>query len=241
MIKYKRVLLKLSGEALSDEEGRQILKAETLKNAANSVKSMVDAGVQVSIVVGAGNIWRGKLAETIGIDQASADYMGMLGTIINALALQSSIEETGISCRVLSAISAQQVAEPYIRRRAIRHLEKGRVIIFAGGTGNPYFTTDTTAALRAQEMLCDAILMAKNGADGIYSSDPNKSADAVLIERLTYRDLLKMELKVMDSTAVSLLMNSNVVTRVFNGNNMNNCMKVVYGEPLGTTITKEEN
>lgn len=241
MIKYKRVLLKLSGEALSDEEGRQILKAETLKDAANSVKNMIDAGVQVAVVVGAGNIWRGKLAETIGIDQASADYMGMLGTIINALALQSSIEETGISCRVLSAINAQQVAEPYIRRRAIRHLEKGRVIIFAGGTGNPYFTTDTTAALRAQEMLCDAILMAKNGADGIYSADPNKNKDAVLIEKLTYRDLLKMELKVMDSTAVSLLMNSSVVTRVFNGNNMDNCIKVVSGESLGTTITKEEN
>ena len=172
-VKYKRVLLKLSGEALQDTQDHQILQATTLKNAACAVKKMVDKGVQVAIVVGAGNIWRGKMADSIGIDPATADYMGMLGTMINSLALQSAIEQEGIACRVLSSISATQVAEPYIRRRAIRHLEKGRVIIFAGGTGNPFFTTDTTAALRAKEVQCDVILMAKNGVDGVYSADPN--------------------------------------------------------------------
>lgn len=239
VVKYKRVLLKLSGEALQDSDDHQILQAKTLNTAASAVKKMKDSGVEVAIVVGAGNIWRGKMADSIGIDQATADYMGMLGTIINALALQSAIEQQGISCRVLSAISAQQVAEPYIRRRAIRHLEKGRVIIFAGGTGNPFFTTDTTAALRAKEVQCDAILMAKNGADGVYSADPNKVSGATLIKHLTYRDLLKMELKVMDSTAVSLLKDSPVETRVFNMNDMDNFMKIISGDSLGTTITKE--
>lgn len=200
---------------------------------------MVDKGVQVAIVVGAGNIWRGKMADSIGIDPATADYMGMLGTMINSLALQSAIEQEGIACRVLSSISATQVAEPYIRRRAIRHLEKGRVIIFAGGTGNPFFTTDTTAALRAKEVQCDVILMAKNGVDGVYSADPNVDPTAKLLKHLTYRELLQKELKVMDSTAVSLLKDSNVQIRVFNMSDMDNFMKVITGSDLGTTITKE--
>lgn len=238
-VKYKRVLLKLSGEALQDTQDHQILQATTLKNAACAVKKMVDKGVQVAIVVGAGNIWRGKMADSIGIDLATADYMGMLGTMINSLALQSAIEQEGIACRVLSSISATQVAEPYIRRRAIRHLEKGRVIIFAGGTGNPFFTTDTTAALRAKEVQCDVILMAKNGVDGVYSADPNVDPTAKLLKHLTYRELLQKELKVMDSTAVSLLKDSNVQIRVFNMSDMDNFMKVITGSDLGTTITKE--
>lgn len=238
-VKYKRVLLKLSGEALQDTQDHQILQATTLKNAACAVKKMVDKGVQVAIVVGAGNIWRGKMADSIGIDPATADYMGMLGTMINSLALQSAIEQEGIACRVLSSISATQVAEPYIRRRAIRHLEKGRVIIFAGGTGNPFFTTDTTAALRAKEVQCDVILMAKNGVDGVYSADPNVDQTAKLLKHLTYRELLQKELKVMDSTAVSLLKDSNVQIRVFNMSDMDNFMKVITGSDLGTTITKE--
>lgn len=179
------------------------------------------------------------MADSIGIDPATADYMGMLGTIINSLALQSAIEQEGIACRVLSSISATQVAEPYIRRRAIRHLEKGRVIIFAGGTGNPFFTTDTTAALRAKEVQCDVILMAKNGVDGVYSADPNVDPTAKLLKHLTYRELLQKELKVMDSTAVSLLKDSNVQIRVFNMSDMDNFMKVITGSDLGTTITKE--
>lgn len=238
-VKYKRVLLKLSGEALQDTQDHQILQATTLKNAACAVKKMVDKGVQVAIVVGAGNIWRGKMADSIGIDPATADYMGMLGTMINSLALQSAIEQEGIACRVLSSISATQVAEPYIRRRAIRHLEKGRVIIFACGTGNPFFTTDTTAALRAKEVQCDVILMAKNGVDGVYSADPNVDPTAKLLKHLTYRELLQKELKVMDSTAVSLLKDSNVQIRVFNMSDMDNFMKVITGSDLGTTITKE--
>lgn len=238
-VKYKRVLLKLSGKALQDTQDHQILQATTLKNAACAVKKMVDKGVQVAIVVGAGNIWRGKMADSIGIDPATADYMGMLGTMINSLALQSAIEQEGIACRVLSSISATQVAEPYIRRRAIRHLEKGRVIIFAGGTGNPFFTTDTTAALRAKEVQCDVILMAKNGVDGVYSADPNVDPTAKLLKHLTYRELLQKELKVMDSTAVSLLKDSNVQIRVFNMSDMDNFMKVITGSDLGTTITKE--
>ena len=179
------------------------------------------------------------MADSIGIDPATADYMGMLGTMINSLALQSAIEQEGIACRVLSSISATQVAEPYIRRRAIRHLEKGRVIIFAGGTGNPFFTTDTTAALRAKEVQCDVILMAKNGVDGVYSADPNVDPTAKLLKHLTYRELLQKELKVMDSTAVSLLKDSNVQIRVFNMSDMDNFMKVITGSDLGTTITKE--
>ena len=216
-VKYKRVLLKLSGEALQDTQDHQILQATTLKNAACAVKK----------------------ADSIGIDPATADYMGMLGTMINSLALQSAIEQEGIACRVLSSISATQVAEPYIRRRAIRHLEKGRVIIFAGGTGNPFFTTDTTAALRAKEVQCDVILMAKNGVDGVYSADPNVDPTAKLLKHLTYRELLQKELKVMDSTAVSLLKDSNVQIRVFNMSDMDNFMKVITGSDLGTTITKE--
>ena len=200
---------------------------------------MVDKGVQVAIVVGAGNIWRGKMADSIGIDPATADYMGMLGTMINSLALQSAIEQEGIACRVLSSISATQVAEPYIRRRAIRHLEKGRVIIFAGGTGNPFFTTDTTAALRAKEVQCDVILMAKNGVAGVYSADPKVNKDAILYSQITYIDVIQQQLKVMDTTAVSLCMDNNIDIVVFNMSDTNNLIRVINGEKIGTTIRKE--
>ncbi len=236
MSKYKRVLVKLSGEALKDDTSKQIFAKETLDKVSDAIKRMVDKKVQVCIVVGAGNIWRGKLGKEIEIETATADYMGMLGTIINALALQAAIEKKDMTCRVLSAIKADEVSEPYIRRRAIRHLEKNRVVIFAGGTGNPYFTTDTTASLRAKECNCDAILMAKNNVDGVMTSDPRINKDAKLIKNLTYLDLLKQELGVMDQTAVSLLRNSKIETRVFNMNNIENFDKVIEGQDIGTTI-----
>lgn len=238
LTKYKRVLLKLSGEALQDSEEKSIFSAEFLNNIAEAIKKMTNQGIEVAVVVGAGNIWRGKMAQTIGIEPATADYMGMLGTIINALALQSSLEKHEVDCRVLSAINVNEVAEPYIRRRALRHLEKKRVVIFAGGTGNPFFTTDTAAALRAKETNCDAILMAKNGTDGVLSADPKLDKTATLIEEITYREMLTKNLKVMDSTAVSLLQESTIEIRVFNINDLSNLKKVLDGEKVGTTIKK---
>lgn len=238
LTKYKRVLLKLSGEALQDSEEKSIFSAEILNNIAEAIKKMTNQGIEVAVVVGAGNIWRGKMAQTIGIEPATADYMGMLGTIINALALQSSLEKHEVDCRVLSAINVNEVAEPYIRRRALRHLEKKRVVIFAGGTGNPFFTTDTAAALRAKETNCDAILMAKNGTDGVLSADPKVDKTATLIEEITYREMLTKNLKVMDSTAVSLLQESTIEIRVFNINDLSNLKKVLDGEKVGTTIKK---
>ena len=235
-MKYKRVLVKLSGEALKDSEINQIFSKNTIQNVVTAIEEMVKKGVQVCIVVGAGNIWRGKLGEEIGIEHTTADYMGMLGTIINSLALQAEIESRDLSCRVMSAIRADEVCEPYIRRRAIRHLEKGRVVIFAGGTGNPYFTTDTTASLRAKECNCEAILMAKNGVEGVFTADPRKDKSAVLLKEISYQDLLVKGLEVMDSTAVSLLRNSNIETRVFNMDNTENFNKVIDGESIGTTI-----
>lgn len=238
LTKYKRVLLKLSGEALQDSEEKSIFSAEILNNIAEAIKKITNQGIEVAVVVGAGNIWRGKMAQTIGIEPATADYMGMLGTIINALALQSSLEKHNVDCRVLSAINVNEVAEPYIRRRALRHLEKKRVVIFAGGTGNPFFTTDTAAALRAKETNCDAILMAKNGTDGVLSADPKLDKTATLIEEITYREMLTKNLKVMDSTAVSLLQESTIEIRVFNINDLSNLKKVLDGEKVGTTIKK---
>ena len=238
LTKYKRVLLKLSGEALQDSEEKSIFSAEILNNIAEAIKKMTNQGIEVAVVVGAGDIWRGKMAQTIGIEPATADYMGMLGTIINALALQSSLEKHNVDCRVLSAINVNEVAEPYIRRRALRHLEKKRVVIFAGGTGTPFFTTDTAAALRAKETNCDAILMAKNGTDGVLSADPKLDKTATLIEEITYREMLTKNLKVMDSTAVSLLQESTIEIRVFNINDLSNLKKVLDGEKVGTTIKK---
>lgn len=238
MTKYKRVLLKLSGEALSDRENDAILGANNLNKVSLAIKEMVDLGVQVCIVVGAGNIWRGRLAESIGIERSTADYMGMLGTIINALALQSALENNGMETRVMTSIEMKQLAEPYIKRKAENHLKKGRVIIFGGGTGNPFFTTDTTAALRANELNCEAILMAKNGVDGVYSADPRKDKNAVFFEKLTYKEMLKKDLEVMDNTALSLCMNTDIELRVFNMADYQNFHRVIMGENVGTTIKK---
>ncbi len=237
-MKYKRVLVKLSGEALKDDEDKQIFDAKLLAQIAQAIKKIKDLGIDICIVVGAGNIWRGKLSSTIGIEAATADYMGMLGTIINGLAISSSLEQIGVESRVMTAINAPQVAEPFIQKRALRHLQKGRVTIFVGGTGNPFFTTDTCAALRAKEMNCDAILMAKNGVEGVMDADPRVVKDAKLIKEITYRELLSKDLQVMDTTAVSLLKESNIEIRVFNMANLNNFAAVIEGQDIGTTIRK---
>ena len=231
---YKRVILKLSGEALADEKG--ILNHAKLASVAKIVKRIHDSGVDVGIVVGAGNIWRGRLAESIGIEQSTGDYMGMLGTIINALAIQSAIEQKGITCKVLSSINVNQVCEPYIRRRAIHHLDKGEVVIFAGGTGNPYFTTDTTAALRALEVGAEAILMAKNGVVGVYDSDPRKNPDAKLLPELSFREVLERKLGVMDLTAVTMLEGKGIIIHVFGMDDEERFLKVLAGDKVGTII-----
>jgi uridylate kinase len=237
-MKYQRILVKLSGEALADEKDRQILEAKHLQIVAESIIKMVKTGVQVAVVIGAGNIFRGKLAPKIGIEETTADYMGMLGTIINSIALQSALENNGIPCRVLSSIEVKAVAEPYIRRRAIRHLEKGRVVIFAGGTGNPYFSTDTTASLRAMEINADVIFMAKNGVDGVYTADPIKDKKATKIDCLTFDDMLKMNLRVMDLTAISLVRDKDIEIRVFDMSDPNNFIKALNGEEVGSVIKR---
>ncbi|KAA8325241.1 uridylate kinase [Leuconostoc carnosum] len=235
-IKYKRVLIKLSGEALAGEKGQGI-DLETVSEIAKALKEVHDLGTQIAIVVGGGNLWRGEPASKIGMERSRADYTGMLGTTMNALVLQDALERTGVDTRVQTAITMQQIAEPYIRGRAIRHLEKGRIVIFAAGTGSPYFSTDTTAALRANEINADAILMGKNGVDGIYDSDPNKNTNAVKFTELTHLDILKKGLKVMDSTASSLSMDNDMPLVVFNLNRTGNLKRVVLGENIGTTVT----
>ncbi|MDO4193176.1 MAG: UMP kinase [Erysipelotrichaceae bacterium] len=231
---YKRVLLKLSGEALSGSEKN--FDTAVLKDLAQEIKEVVDLGVQVAIVVGGGNFIRGKTLEQIGMDRVQGDYMGMLATIINALAIQGSLESEGVDTRVQTSIDMPKIAEPFIQRRAIRHLEKGRVVIFGGGTGSPYFSTDTTAALRASEIKADVILMAKNGVDGVYSADPKKDPTAVKYDRLTYMDLLNQGLQVMDSTATSMCMDNHMQLIVFNMNEHGNIVKAVSGENIGTVI-----
>lgn len=232
---YKRVVLKLSGEALAGQQGYGI-DAEVISSIAEQVKEVVDLHVEVAIVVGGGNIWRGIAGSARGIDRATADYMGMLATVMNSLALQDALETIGVPTRVQSSITMQQVAEPYIRRRAIRHLEKGRVVIFAAGTGNPYFSTDTTAALRAAEIEAEVILMAKNKVDGVYSADPFKHADAQKFETLTYLEVLNKNLGVMDSTASSLCMDNNIPLIVFSITESGNIKRVVVGEKIGTIV-----
>ncbi len=237
--KYNRILLKVSGESLADKVNGDIFDASNLKYMAESIKVLHDRGVQICIVVGGGNIWRGKLASSIGVERSTADYMGMLGTIINALALQSSLEQVGVCTRVMTSLEIRQVAEPYVQRRAIRHLEKGRVVIFGGGTGNPYFTTDTCAALRASEVGCDAIFMGKNGVDGVFTADPKTDKNAEFISEITYQGMLEKDLQVMDATAVSLCKNSGIEIRVFNMNDTTNLTKILDGEKVGTTIKGE--
>jgi len=233
--KPERIVLKLSGEALAGEEGYGI-DTDILNSIAYQIKEIVDIGTQVSVVVGGGNIWRGAVASKQGMDRASADYMGMLATVINALALQDMLEKYEVDTRVQTAIEMQQVAEPYIRRRAIRHLEKGRVVIFAGGTGNPFFSTDTTAALRAAEIEASVILLAKGKVDAVYDSDPLINKDAVKYPHLKYMDILNNNLGVMDSTAASLCMDNSIPIIVFGLSERGNIKRAVQGEKIGTLI-----
>lgn len=237
--RYRRVVLKLSGEALAGSQGYGIAH-DMLVTVAEQVAEIRKLGVEVALVVGGGNIWRGISGSSQGMDRATADYMGMLATVMNALALQDALEKAGMATRVLSAIEMRQVAEPYIRRRAIRHMEKGRVVIFAAGTGNPFFSTDTTAALRAAEIEAEAILMAKQ-VDGVYDSDPVKNPNAVKFDKLSYLEVLSRGLKVMDSTAASLCMDNNIPLIVFNLNGDGNIYKAIMGESIGTYVGREIN
>ena len=236
-IKYKRVVLKLSGEALAGEAGHGINPPD-IRKVAEEIKDVHDLGVEIAIVVGGGNMWRGEAGAAMGMERAQADYIGMLGTVMNALALQDNLESVGVPTRVQTAIEMRQVAEPYIRRKAMRHLEKGRIVIFAAGTGSPYFSTDTTAALRASEINADVILMAKNGVDGVYSADPRQDENAVKYDNLTHLDIINKGLNVMDTTASSLSMDNDIPLVVFNMNKHGNIKKVVVGENIGTTVTK---
>jgi len=234
---YKRVVVKLSGEALAGEQPFG-LEHGTLESIALQIKALAKHGIQTAVVVGGGNIWRGVSGSQRGMDRAQADYMGMLATCINALALQDALEANGMATRVMSAIEMRQIAESYIRRRAIRHLEKGRIVIFAAGTGNPYFSTDTTAALRAAEIEADVILMAKT-VDGVYDDDPKTNPNAKKYETLTYIDALNQGLKVMDSTALSLCMDNDIPIIVFSLLQEGNLALAAKGEKIGTTVGRE--
>ncbi len=231
---YKRILLKLSGEALAGNQGHGI-NSETIKQIAKDIKQAHDTGVQIGLVIGGGNIFRGVAASAQGMDRASSDYMGMLATCINSLALQDALEKENVPTRVQSAIEMNEIAEPYIRRRAVRHLEKNRIVIFAAGTGNPYFTTDTAAALRAMEINAE-VLMKATKVDGIYDKDPTKHKDAIRYEKITYIDVLKQGLKVMDSTAISLCMDNKLPIMTFDLAKNGNIFKAVIGEKIGTLV-----
>jgi uridylate kinase len=233
---FNRVLLKLSGEALMGdlEYGAD---RERIATIAEQVKHVADRGVEIALVVGGGNIYRGLEGAASGMDRATGDYMGMLATVLNALALQDALEKLGAHTRVQSAIAISEVAEPYIRRRAMRHLEKGRIVIFAAGTGNPFFTTDTAAALRALEIRADAILMAKNGVEGVYDADPRTAADATFLPRLTHREAIERRLAVMDSTALALCMENALPIYVFNMDDERNIDRIVCGESVGTVVS----
>ncbi len=235
---YKRVLLKLSGEALAGNEKN--FDPVVLHNLALEIKEAQAMGVQIAIVVGGGNFIRGKLVADIGIDRVQGDHMGMLATIINALAIQSALEQEGVDTRVQTSIEMEKVAEPFIQRRAIRHLEKGRVVIFGGGTGLPFFSTDTTAALRANEIHAEIILMAKNGVDGVYSADPKKDPDAVKYDHLTYMDVLNKGLQIMDSTAASMCQDNHMKLLVFNMNEKGNIVRAMRGDKIGTIVSCKE-
>ena len=236
---FERIVLKLSGEALAGNQGYGI-DPITVDGIAGDIAAVTKQGIQVAIVVGGGNIWRGLSGSAKGMDRVSADYMGMLATVMNSLALQDALEKQGIATRVQTAINMQQVAEPYIRRRAIRHMEKGRVVIFGAGTGNPYFSTDTTAALRAAEIEADAILMAKKFVDGVYDSDPKINADAKKFDRLTYLDVIQKELGVMDATATTLCMTNDIPILVFSIDIPGNIIAAASGKEVGTIVDKGE-
>jgi len=232
---FERVMLKLSGESLmgSLDYGTD---PERLTAVAAAIKTVHDRGVEVAVVVGAGNIYRGMRGAASGMDRATADYMGMLATVLNALPLQDALEKIGVNTRVQSALEIAEVAEPYIRRRAMRHLEKRRVVIFAGGTGNPFFTTDTAAALRAVETHCEAILMAKNGVDGVYTGDPNEDPEAMLIPEITHMEAIQRGLRVMDATALTLCMENGLPIHVFNMDDERNIDRIVSGQRVGTLV-----
>ncbi len=236
--RYKRILIKLSGEALSDKNNRNIISKEKLASITDVIYKIQQSGVEVGIVIGAGNIWRGKLGKELNIERATADYMGMMGTIVNSMALSSSLNEKGAQCRIMSALEVKAVSEPYIRLRAINHLAKKTIVIFAAGTGNPFFTTDTAACLRALETNCDAIFMAKNNVEGVYDSDPRKNKDAKLLKKQTFHDIIINKLDVMDHTAVTLLNDSNIKIHVFNMDNADNFIEILNGNDVGTVITK---
>ena len=233
--KYKRVLFKLSGEALAGGKGFGI-DSEVVTKITSQIVEVVKQGVEVAIVVGGGNIWRGKTGEELGMERATADSMGMLATVMNSLALQDALEQKGVDTRVLTSVEMKEMAEPYIRRRAIRHLEKGRVAIFAAGIGNPYFSTDTTAALRAKEIGAQAILMGKNGVDGVYSADPKLDSTATKYDKLSYMDIMNKGLTIMDSTAITFCMDNHLPIIVFSIDEAENIVKVVSDSNLGTTI-----
>ncbi|MBI5103425.1 MAG: UMP kinase [Solirubrobacterales bacterium] len=235
---FKRILLKLSGESLmgSRDYGTD---PERIRAVAHAIKDVHDMGVEIAIVVGAGNIYRGMKGAAAGMDRATADYMGMLATVLNALPLQDALEKCGVHTRVQSAITVAEVAEPYIRRRAMRHLEKGRVVIFAAGTGNPFFTTDTAAALRAVEVHAEAILMAKNGVEGVYTGDPREDPEAMMIPELTHMEALQRGLRVMDATALTLCMENGLPIHVFNMDDEHNIQRIVSGERVGTLVKAE--
>ncbi len=229
---FKRVLIKISGEAIAGNKKFGI-DEDVLSNICDSIKKAKDTGVEIGIVIGGGNIWRGKYGKKM--DRTTADHMGMLATVINALAFQSALEEIGVETRLQTAIEMRQIAEPYIRRRAVRHLEKGRVVLFAAGTGNPFFTTDTGAVLRAAEIEADAILLAKN-VDGVYDSDPDENPNAIKYEEISFGEFLNKKLRALDLTAVSLCMDNNIPIHVFGINNPDNILKVLNEEKIGTVI-----
>lgn len=235
-IKFRRVLLKISGEALAGDKSFG-LNQETVNEVAKRVKTITEMGVQVAIVIGGGNFWRGRTSE--GMDRITADHMGMLATVINSLSMQDALEQIGVPTRVQTAIEMRQIAEPYIRRKAIRHLEKGRVVIFASGTGNPFFSTDTAAALRAAEIEAEVILLAKK-VDGVYDSDPEKNPDAKRFTTLTHKEIITLNLGVMDSTAATICMDNNVPIFVFGLKDFDNIIKAVKGENIGTIVKGEE-
>jgi len=236
-LKYKRILLKISGEALLGEQQFGI-DQNPVAMIAKEIKKVTDNGAQVAVVVGGGNIFRGmRNSAKLGMDQASGDYVGMLATVMNAIALQSALNQIGVPCRVQSAITMNQIAEPYIRHKAIRHLEKGRVVIFAAGTGNPFFTTDTAAALRASEINAQAMLMAKNGVDGVYTDDPNTNPEAKKLENITYDDIIKNSLKVMDTAACALCKQNNIPIVVFDFKKQDGIKNILDGSKIGTYIS----
>lgn len=236
--KYQRILIKLSGEALAGDKGVGI-DIPTVQSIAKEIAEVHNSGVQIALVIGGGNLWRGEPAAEAGMDRVQADYTGMLGTVMNALVMADSLQQYGVDTRVQTAVPMQTVAEPYVRGRALRHLEKNRIVVFGAGIGSPYFSTDTTAALRAAEIEAEAILMAKNGVDGVYNADPKKDANAVKFDELTHVEVIKRGLKIMDATASTISMDNDIDLVVFNMNETGNIKRVVLGEQIGTTVSNK--